>query len=200
MHSLPAMKTTRRSLTTLGLFASLGLAACGGGGATTGPGGPTATPVTPAATAAGAATQPPGNGGSATQAPGNGGASIDACTLLTDEEIKAATGFSPKSHAPESLGVFDFGCAWELDNEGDAAWSITIGVTTSGGRAFYDRYVAPPVGEGEVIEGIGDDALQSDVGDVTAVKGDTVFSVLYIEFPARDEVAVPLAKAVAAKL
>ena len=69
----------------------------------------------------------------------------------------------------------------------------------TGGRNFYDRYVAP-VGEGDVIDGLGDDALQSEVGDVSVVKGDTSFSVLYIEFPARDEVAVQLAKAIAAKL
>ena len=191
------MDTTRRSLTSFALLMTLALAACGGGEATTTPGGP-------AATTAGGATQAPGgstsNGGTVTQAPGNGGTAIDPCTLLTDEEIRSPTGFSPKSHASESLGVFASGCAWELDNEGAAPWSITVGVTTTGGRDFYDRYIAPPVGEGEVIEGVGDDALQSDVGDVTAVKGDTVFSVLYIEFPSRDEVAIPLAKAIAAKL
>jgi hypothetical protein len=189
--SLQVMDTKRRSLTILGLATSLVLAACGGAG--------TATTV-PTGPAAGSPTQPPGNGGTATQAPGNGGTSFDACTLLTDQEIATATGFSPKSHAAESLGAFASGCAWELDNAGDTPWTITVGVTTSGGRAFYDRYVAPPVGEGEVIEGIGDGALQSDVGDVTAVKGDTVFSVLYIEFPTRDEVAVTLARAIAAKL
>ena len=98
------------------------------------------------------------------------------------------------------MGTFELGCEWELDNAGAASWSITVGVMPTGGRDFYDRYIAPPVGEGDVIDGIGDDALQSEVGDVTAVKGDTSFSVLYIEFPTRDEVAVQLAKAIAAKL
>ena len=177
------MKTTRRSLASLALLTTFALAACGGtGAATTGPGGP-------AATTAGGATQPAGGGTTPTQAAGgNGGAAVDACKLLTDEEIKSATGFSPKSSAAApDMGTFPAGCEWELDNEGAASWSITLGVMPTGGRSFYDGYVAPPVGEGEV-------------GDVTVVKGDTTFSVLYIEFPTRDEVAVELAKAVAAKL
>jgi hypothetical protein len=189
------MKTTRRSLASLAMLTTFALAACGGSGGAARTG-----PAAPGATSGPVATQPPGNGGTATQAPG-GGAAIDACSLLTDAEIKAATGFSPKSRAAApDLGTFASACEWELDNEGAAAWSITVGATKGGGREFYDRYVAPPVGEGEVVEGIGDDALQSEVGDVTAVKGDTVFSVLYIEFPSRDEVAIALAKAIAAKL
>lgn len=178
------MDRPRRFLAILGLSTAFLVAACGGGATTTaGPGAPGAT-----------------SGGTATQAPG-GGATIDPCALLTDEDIKAATGFSPiRETAGPTMGIFEVGCEWELDNEGGVPWSIVLGVRPEGGRDYYDSFFAPPVGEGEVLEGVGDDALQSDIGDVNAVKGDTMFSVSYIEFPTRNEVAVELAKAVARNL
>jgi len=185
----------RASFWVITLVACL-VTACGGTGApTTAPGAPAATSAAVTAAPGGATPAP------AASAPTTGGMAIDACSLLTDAEIKSATGFSPiRKTAGPQMGVFNAGCEWELDNDGAAPWSITIGLNASGGRSFYDKYIAPPVGEGEVIDGVGDDALQSDIGEVTAVKGDTIFSVLYIEFPTRDEVAVPLAKAIAAKL
>ena len=187
---------TRATLSIVALLAAVVAGCSGGPTATTGAGGPAATGGTAPTTAAGGATVAP-----AATAPTGGGTAVDACTLLTDAEIKSATGFAPiRKGAEPQMGVFEAGCEWELDNAGDAAWSITIGVKTSGGRAFYDKYIAPPASEGTAVDGVGDDALQSDIGEVTAVKGDTVFSVLYIEFPTRDEVAIPLARAVAAKL
>ena len=186
------MDIQRRFLTTLGMCVTFLIAGCGGGATTT------AGPGAPGATSGGAATT--GGGGTATQAPG-GGATVDACSLLTDEDIKTATGFSPISEtAGPTMGIFEVGCEWELDNEGGVPWSIVLGVRPEGGRDYFDRYFAPPVGEGEVLEGVGDEALLSDIGDVNAVKGDTMFSVTYIEFPARNEVAVELAKAVARNL
>jgi hypothetical protein len=186
------MDTTRRLHATLGLATMFALAACGGTSAVaTNAGGPAATIATTAAASS-------GGGGIGTGVPGE---AVDACGLLTDSDIKAATGFSPTRHAGGAqLGIYQFGCEWELDNEGAVPWSIVVGATRPGGRDYYDRYFAPPVGEGDVLQNVGDDAIQDDTGLVNAVKGDTVFTVSYIEFPARNQVAVELAKAIAAKL
>src|SRR5262245_58742325 len=100
----------RRLPTGLGVLGMVLLAACGGGAATSGPGGPGAT-TGAAATQAG--------GGAATEPAGGGGSAVKPCDLLTDEQIKAATGFSPISEtAGPTMGIFQIGCEWELDNTG----------------------------------------------------------------------------------
>ncbi|HET9852786.1 MAG TPA: hypothetical protein VFP56_09800 [Candidatus Limnocylindrales bacterium] len=195
------MLTFHRRLAALLTVVSLALGACGGSAATSPPGagnptaGPGATPGDAAGTPAGVATQASG-------APGGPDAATDPCSLLTAEEIKTATGFSPISATPgPTMGVFDVGCEWELDNEGSGVpWSIVIGLRADGGREYYDDYFAPPVGEGEVLQGVGDAAIQTDIGDVNAVRNDVMFSVSYIEFPSRNDVPVALAKLIASKL
>jgi len=194
------MLTFDRRPAALVTLLALALAACGGSAATGGPGAgnpSVGAAGTPGAVAVGT------SGGVASQTHGApGGPASDPCSLLTDEEIKTATGFSPISAtAGPTMGVFDVGCEWELDNEGGGVpWSIVVGVRAEGGREFYDDYFAPPVGEGEVLVGVGDDALQTDLGDVNAVRNDVMFSVSYIEFPSRNDVPVALAKAIASKL
>src|SRR4051794_24724147 len=126
--SLPAMHTTRRHLTIIGLSSMLLVAACGGGSAPTGAPGATIQP--------GAATQPrvsaaaptTAAAGDATLAPGGGVAVSDPCSLLTADQIKDATGFRPLKPGVSgpSMGIFEFGCEWELDNPGATPWSVIL--------------------------------------------------------------------------
>ena len=103
------MKTPHRSLTTVGLFASLALAACGGAGAaTTGPGGPAATSAGPGATTGSSPTQQPGNGGGATQAPGNGFPSspvASPCTVTPSASAMSRRASSPAAIAALPLQI-----------------------------------------------------------------------------------------------
>ena len=115
-----------RRLVTIGLSAAFCLAAWGGAAATP-PGGSQATQA-PAGTAAASAT-----GAAATA--NAGGATGDACALLTADDIKKATGFSPISQAGGAqLGIFNVGCEWELDNKDAVPWSIVVGMIQRGGR------------------------------------------------------------------
>lgn len=172
------MHTTRRLPITFGILTALFLAACGGGtAATTDPGGPGG----PGATSGGSATQAPG--GPTTQAPG-GGETVDACALLSAADIDAVTGLAASSTTPgPQAGIFPSGCEWALvDEDAIVPPSISLGVMTSGGKAYYDRYFAPFEEEAgyEPIEGLGDVAVDADFGAVHVVAGDAFFQVQYI--------------------
>jgi len=123
-------------------FAAIGLvvlAGCSSGG------------PAPSSSAAGggssqAAASAAGGGGGATQAAGNGGgvSSIDACKLLTTDEIKSATGISVKAGVPQSTDS-QVNCDWESE---DGASSVGLTVATfddSLWSAFSSAANAKPV-------------------------------------------------------
>ena len=170
------MHTTRRVPIILGILTTIVVAACGGGTATTsGPGGPGPTSGT-------GTTQAPGNGTS-TQAPGGGG-TVDACALLTAEDIEAVTGLVASSVEPgPQAGVFASGCLWELvDEDAMVPPTISLGVMTTGGKDYYERYFAPFNEDAgyKPIENLGDVAVDADFGAVHVVTGDAFFQVQYI--------------------
>ena len=191
----PARSSLRAA--ALGLVTALALAACGGGGG--GPGsGATANPGGPVATAAGGtATQAPAAG--ATQAPA--GATVDACALLSDAHIKAASGLAPK--APGSalqFGAYTAACRWDIAAGNVAVMpTLVVGVLPSGGTEQYDMDIAPfGVEYGyEPIEGLGDKAVDYGGGAVLVLTGDTLVEVQYVAVKPNDvEIATDLARTV----
>jgi hypothetical protein len=169
------MNPNRRLPIVIGILTTLLLAACGGGTAATGgPGGP-------GATGGGGATQAPG-GGTSTQPPG-GGATVDACALLAEPDIEAVTGNETESStAGSQFGIFASGCEWKLvDADAIVPPTIALGVMTTGGRDYYDKYFAPFNAEYgyEAIEGLGEEAVDAD-GSVLVVSGDAFFNLQYL--------------------
>ncbi|HET9852788.1 MAG TPA: DUF3558 family protein [Candidatus Limnocylindrales bacterium] len=200
MNITPLARTSFHAA-ALSLVTALALAACGGGGGAPGTGA-TANPGGPLATAAaGPATQVPAPG--TTQAPA--GATVDACALLSDADIKAASGLEPKGPGtPALFGYYTAGCQWDIVNEGAAvAPTLAIGVLPTGGMEQYDRDIAPfGVEYGyEPIEGLGDKAVDYGGGAVLVLTGDTLVEVQYAAIKANDvEIATELARTVLSHL
>jgi len=157
--------TTTRFIVAMAVAAFL-LAACGSGGA------PAGTAARAAASASGSATGEQ----SAAQA-------VDVCGLLTDDEIKQATGHPVKSQEADTAGGLSRApsCTWVLDTGSDldvaGIHSISIDVTRPGGREKFDFLSGLPT-----VSGIGDGAKQMGGnigGDVWAVKGDALVHLSY---------------------
>ena len=164
----------RARLLAVSALAAATLAACGGG-----PSGASA-PDVPCATSGTAST---GTGGAGTtQRPGGGG-SVDACTLLTADDIKAVTGYAVSKAVPTAANiVFPSGCEWELVASEIVPPSIVLSIMTSGGRSYYATYFKPYNGEeGRTpIAGLGDEAVDDGFGAVMVVKGDNLFNLQYL--------------------
>jgi hypothetical protein len=143
------------------------------------PGGPGSSTVGDA----GRPTANPANPGGPAQ-PGQGGASIDSCSILSDEEIQAATDELPTQRRASTLTqVFSSVCDINLDNGG----SLTISVLPQGGKAMYETSFEPFIGEGagpldEALSGLGDKAARSGQDIIMALKDDVLFEIQYIEF------------------
>jgi hypothetical protein len=160
--------------------------ACGGTGPSATPG-----PTLPGSTPAGATLQP--------------GLTVDACTVLSDAEIQAATGESVVERQLSDLrpDVFPSICDIELDGGG----SLTVSVRASGGRSLYETSFEPFIGDDdgyldEAILGLGDKAGSSGGDAVMVLKGDVLFEVMYFAFGSNDELSVAryLSEIVLAKL
>lgn len=172
----------RPSLLAAATCAALVLAACGGPAATTGPGGPGATAAGDGATQGSGGTQNPG-GGTATTPPTGGGGTVDACTLLTADDIKAVTGYAVAKARPTAQNiVFPSGCEWELVAKEIVPPSIVLGIMTTGGKAYYDTYFKPYNEEqgNTPIAGLGDEAVDVDFGAVMVLKGENLFNLQYL--------------------
>ncbi|MEA2674049.1 MAG: hypothetical protein QOI92_1241 [Chloroflexota bacterium] len=172
------LEPSRRRSLFLAALVSLAVAACGGVGATKTPG-------------AAAATVPSANESTGAGIPA--GSSTDACALLTAQEIKDVTGFDVLSAtAGAQMGIFATGCDWELDSKQGVSWTITIGVLSPGGRAYYDKYFAPEATDS--VPGIGDVAIRRFSDNYMAVKGDTLLALDYSQFTPHAGVAEELFK------
>jgi hypothetical protein len=90
-----------------------------------------------------------------------GGATIDACSLLSDEEAAEALGGPIVERGPTS-GVGESVCGWET--EGD--WSVTVSVG-SPGTAAGDEFEPPHLfgGEAQPVPGL-EDAFDVGLGTV----------------------------------
>jgi hypothetical protein len=185
----------RARLLILSTTAAVAIAACGGGAAATaGPGGP-------AATTAGANPTQAAVGGQATQAPA-AGQGVDACALLTDDEIKAVTGYPVAQKNPGAQGGLmgeTSGCQWDLTANEIVPPSIVVGVVGTDGKSYYEKYFKP-FNEGagyELVPGVGDEVWDAGSGVIQGVKGDVFFNLQYL---GRDDHELELAKKLVAHL
>jgi hypothetical protein len=181
-------KPIRARFLALAATAAVAIAACSGAATTSGPGGPGAT------TAGADPTQAP-VGGQTTQAPPAGPA-VDACALLTDEDIKAVTGYAVAKKTPGPQGGLmgdSSGCLWDLTANEIIPPSIALGVISTGGKSYYEQYFKPfNAGAGyELLPGVGDEVWDAGSGVIQGVKGDVFFNLQYL---GKDDHQLELAK------
>lgn len=107
----------------------------------------------------------------------------DACGLLSDEEILAATGSTAViSRTPGAQTMMPAGCYWQLESANTelyGPWELYLGVQTEGGRRRFEEessfFETPRIG------GLGDDATEM-FGAFSAIKGDVYVSLQYVAF------------------
>ena len=116
-------------------------------------------------------------GGSATSGTGGAGAGgKDACSLLTADEIKVATGLAVTGNGEPALKNGKE-CKWQLEpgkNVEGVAFERFVDISLFG-RAYYQGATAISPGP-ETVSGVGDQAVYvSDV--LVALKGDQSFAL-----------------------
>lgn len=109
---------------------------------------------------------------------------MDACALLTDDDIKAVTGYAVATKTPGPTGgIFAAGCEWELVAPDEIVPpSVVLGIMTTGGKAYYDAYFKPFIEEQGYtpIADLGDEAVDAGFGVVQGVEGDSFFNLQYL--------------------
>ena len=149
----------------------IGLAACGGMSSPS-----TGGDSDPVAGEGGVTPSVPTSSTVAAPAPAPPGEAINACALLTDADIREATGFTVLANDPVG-GITSTGCRWELDyGDPDIHEYVTLNVQSPGGRAWYDGF---PFDAPASVEGLGDKAVE-DGGVVFAVQGDSAVIVSHL--------------------
>lgn len=146
----PLLGKTRRSLAreTLAVVLLLILVGCGGGSpASQAPG--AATPTQPQATAAGVPTAAPTNAATA------GTGSVDACALLTPEEVSAAHGSPLDVAVPSADDLYAY-CTYQAGG-GD---KVNVFISKSV-EAASSAFATVKVNKGEAVSGVGDEAFWS---------------------------------------
>jgi len=129
-------------------------------------------------------------------------ATIDSCTLLSDEDIKAATSEGVTERKPSTLTqVFSSVCDVTLDGGG----SLTVSILPSTGKQLWDDSFSPASGVNyvdESIPGLGDAAGRVGQDEIMVLLGDVLYDVQFIEFGRQDKLPVVryLADIIAAKL
>ena len=139
----------------------------------------------------GGAGTPPAATNSATELPGaadgdsgGGDSAVDACSLVTDADMKRTTTFAVLSQQATTVGLSQTpGCTWSLDAGSGAAGaeSVEIDVVSPGGRDRYD-FQSGGVKPEAMLHGYGDAAFWSGgdlSGDIWAVKGDAMVHIAY---------------------
>jgi hypothetical protein len=130
-------------------------------------------------------------------------ATIDSCKLLSDDEIKLATGEGVVRRKASTLTqIFSSVCDVDLDGGG----SLTVSILPSTGKKLWDVSFGPFVGT-DVLEvevpGLGDAAGGSRSGDgLMVLEDDVLFDVQFIEFARQEKGPVVryLAEIILAKL
>jgi hypothetical protein len=154
---------------------ALSIGGCGGAG-------PLPPPTHPAGTGApSTGTGSPAGSGDPTPA-GQPAGSIDACALLSEQEIEAGTSRPVLEINRSNLTrVFPSMCDIDLVEGG----TITIGIMPSGGRSMYECCFEAFIGEGEnppldrAVDGLGDKAGIADDSDLMVLKGDVLFDIVW---------------------
>jgi hypothetical protein len=153
------------------------------------------------------ASNPPGSVSPA-EAPASSGPSvtggIDACSLLPDKEVLAATGHAiAKADSWQKFVSDTSGCRLTLE-QGDQVVtpSIEVGVYAPGGRTYYDTFFKRFAAEygHSPMPGLGDEAVEDDIGVLLLVEGDAFLTLQYLAEPADAPAARALAEAAVARL
>jgi hypothetical protein len=102
---------------------------------------------------------------------------LEACSLLTDADIKALTGYAVGSMNPAPMDtIFPSACEWKLEG---TPFLIALGVESPGGQSAWDRLV--PYTQGAPVSGIGDQAFHAEMGgDLMVRRGETFFDIQYV--------------------
>jgi hypothetical protein len=170
----------RSLLITVAAAVTLVILGCGGGdgeGDTTGDTIPSATQA-PASTDA--ATGSTGPTAQPTDVPASGnqgsGASVEACSLLTAQEVSEALAQEVAEGKPSlATNANASACEWS-----GGSVSAILEVLTEGGAAWYESVNFGQ--EDEPIEGIGDKAGFDDIGVLDVVEADRMLSLQIILF------------------
>lgn len=111
----------------------------------------------------------------------------DACSLLTDAEVLAATGAATiaatQAGSSQSAAGYGAGCTRHLEPAGglpaNATLDLEYGFQAPGGRSLFDSQMAVMPG-GVHVAGLGDDAFPGQSSDWFAVKGDATLALQYL--------------------
>lgn len=127
-----------------------------------------------------------GGGGSADGDPGGPVATTgDACGLLTNEEITAATDLPVigSQHRPPSIGDSPFNtCDWELDGGNFETLRLSISPADQA-REYFDAGKTDPV----PVPDIGDEAYwEEHLTNLNVIQGDFSFSLQPLLQPGKD--------------
>jgi hypothetical protein len=101
--------------------------------------------------------------------------SIDACQLLTKQEVEAALGRTVGDAIPEATPPF-FGCRFAAPSGFDGA-AMTVGVYGSPPEALATFEMALKINSYQQVSGVGDRAYLSPINDITVLKGRYELSV-----------------------
>jgi hypothetical protein len=174
----------RSLLITVAAAVTLVILGCGGGdgeGDTTGGTIPSATQA-PASTDA--ATGSTGPTAQPTDVPASGnqgsGASVEACSLLTAQEVSEALAQEVAEGKPSlATNANASACEWS-----GGSVSAILEVLTEGGAAWYEsvNFGQDDEPDKEPVEGIGDKAVFDDIGVLDVLEGDRMLSLQIILF------------------
>lgn len=180
---------TRRAAGALGAFViTLSVVACSGASPSGGGQTPLATPPPSTDLPTQPSQAPTGADNDAAGSPGATG--VAACSLLSDDDVMAATGHRVVGRQPgPTFGIFENGCVVDLDDEGSPSnLDIQIGIIQPGGQRYYDTYFKPFAAENgqEPVPGVGDEALSETADGILVKTGDAFLSVQYVTEPRSD--------------
>lgn len=113
---------------------------------------------------------------------GNGG-QVDghACDLVTPEDVSAAVGVEVGEGRDYLATAADAtNCEWQSTEE---AVTVYAEVLLEGGRNWFEAvHFGEPAFEEQPVEGLGDEAIFSDLGVLDVVDGDTFISIQMVVF------------------
>ena len=174
------MPRFRPPIMTIAAAVTLFVLGCGGGDNDA----DTVTATVPSATQApastGAATGSTGPAAQPTEVPASSnqgsGASVEACSLLTAQEVSEALAQEVAEGKPSlATNANASACEWS-----GGSVSAILEVLTQGGAAWYDSVNFGQ--EDEPVEGIGDKAGFDDIGVLDVLAGDKMLSLQIILF------------------
>jgi len=94
-----------------------------------------------------------------------GGPPVDACSLLTLDEIEGVLGLPPSAGVTEEIPPPFYGCSWETDSFESVSVSVISWGSPDDARSSFDLFL----GEVTEIDGIGDAALSNIVTDIAFI-------------------------------